>query len=336
MVTIKDVALRAGVNPSTVSRTLKDSSSISQTTKDKVRKAMKELGYVPNVAAQMLASGLTQSVGLVLPPLTSQERLSQPFFMEFITAINAAASKKSQTVSIATGESLEDLQHQVHLMHRQKRADGFIILYSEKEDPVKDYLLEHHLPFVVVGVAQDTSGAITYIDNDNRGMGRQAAEFLAEKGHQNILFVTDDLEGQVYSERYEGYSEAMAELNLPVYPSVVFDRHRAETLQDFMDRLTEKQATALVVIDDLSAVRIIQWLSFYQLRVPDDLSIISFNNSIYAKIIHPYLSSFDINIAELGRKSLEELLGLLEKPSKESKKILVPFHLKDRESVIRR
>ena len=76
MVTIKDVAAKAGVNPSTVSRVLKDSKSISQKTKDKVRKAMAELGYVPNVAAQMLASGLTYNVGFIFPPLITPDRLN--------------------------------------------------------------------------------------------------------------------------------------------------------------------------------------------------------------------------------------------------------------------
>ncbi len=142
MATIKDIARRAGVIPSTVNRTLKDNPSISKETKAKVRAAMDELGYVPNSAAQMLATGLTHSLGVVLPPLTDRENISQPFYMEIITAINEEASSNSQVVSIATDALLEELVKQVELMYRQKRADGFIILYSETNDPVKDYLLK--------------------------------------------------------------------------------------------------------------------------------------------------------------------------------------------------
>ncbi|MDU5663818.1 LacI family DNA-binding transcriptional regulator, partial [Streptococcus vestibularis] len=80
MATIKDVAKRAGVSPSTVSRTLKDNQAISEETKVKVRAAMDELAYVPNSAAQMLATGLTHSLGVVLPPLTDREKISQPFY----------------------------------------------------------------------------------------------------------------------------------------------------------------------------------------------------------------------------------------------------------------
>lgn len=150
MVTIKDVAQKAGVNPSTVSRVLKDNHSISEKTKEKVRKAMHDLGYVPNVAAQMLASGLTHNIGLVFPPITVTDRLSEPFFMQILTTITNEAKSHHFTVSIATGMTVDALEEQVKLMHLQKRVDGFIILYSEQNDPVRKYLLANKIPFVIV------------------------------------------------------------------------------------------------------------------------------------------------------------------------------------------
>ena len=108
MVTIKDVAAKAGVNPSTVSRVLKDSKSISQKTKDTVRKAMAELGYVPNVAAQMLASGLTYNVGFIFPPLITPDRLNEPFFMQILSTITSEAKLNDFTVSIATGMTVDN------------------------------------------------------------------------------------------------------------------------------------------------------------------------------------------------------------------------------------
>ena len=195
MATIKDVAKKAGVSPSTVSRTLKDNPAISEETKIKVRAAMDELGYVPNIAAQVLATGLTHSLGVILPPLTNRENISQPFYMEILTAINEEASCNSQVVSIATGATLDELVKQVKLMHRQKRADGFIILYSETKDPVKDYLLKEKVPFVVIGAPVDNTNKVTYIDNDNKAIGQEAVSYLNSRGHQTIGFVTDDLFG---------------------------------------------------------------------------------------------------------------------------------------------
>ena len=330
MATIKDVARRAGVSPSTVSRTLKDNPSISKETKAKVRAAMDELGYVPNSAAQMLATGLTHSLGVVLPPLTDRENISQPFYMEILAAINEEASCNSQVVSIATGATLEELVKQVELMHRQKRADGFIILYSETKDPVKDYLLKENAPFVVVGAAVDNNNKVTYIDNDNKELGKEAVNYLRTKGHQKIGFVTDDLFGQVGQERYQGYIEATKEFNLETYPELVFSSKVIDLLKE---NLKSNQLTALIVKDDLIALRFIQWLNNQGIRVPEDYAIISFNNSTFAEIMHPFLTTYDINIKELGKESVLRLLDLLKNPKTKAQKITIPFKLIERESV---
>ena len=330
MATIKDVAKRAGVSPSTVSRTLKDNPAISEETKVKVRAAMDELGYVPNSAAQMLATGLTHSLGVVLPPLTDREKISQPFYMEILTAINEEASCNSQVVSIATGATLEELVKQVELMHRQKRADGFIILYSEKKDPVKDYLLKEKVPFVVVGAAVDNNNKVTYIDNDNKELGQEAVNYLRTKGHQKVGFVTDDLFGQVGQERYQGYIEATNKFNLETYPELVFSSRVIDSLKE---SLQSYQLTALIVKDDLIALRFIHWLNNQGIRIPEDYAIISFNNSTFAEIMHPFLTTYDINIKELGKESVRRLLDLLKNPQTKAQKITIPFKLIERESV---
>ena len=330
MATIKDVAKKAGVSPSTVSRTLKDNSAISEETKIKVRAAMEELGYVPNSAAQMLATGLTHSLGVVLPPLTDRENISQPFYMEILAAINEEASCNSQVVSIATGATLEELVKQVELMHRQKRADGFIILYSETKDPVKDYLLKENAPFVVVGAAVDNNDKVTYIDNDNKELGQEAVNYLRTKGHQKIGFVTDDLFGQVGQERYQGYIEATKEFNLETYPELVFS---SKVIDSLKENLKSNQLTALIVKDDLIALRFIQWLNNQGIRVPEDYAIISFNNSTFSEIMHPFLTTYDINIKELGKESVLRLLDLLKNPKTKAQKITIPFKLIERESV---
>ncbi len=102
-VTIKDVAKKAGVNASTVSRVIKDSSEISDKTKVKVRKAMHELGYRRNAAAQILASGKTNTIGVVFPPVA--DKASQPFFMKILTSINETARDYDVSIAIATGHS---------------------------------------------------------------------------------------------------------------------------------------------------------------------------------------------------------------------------------------
>lgn len=333
MVTIKDVAERAGVNASTVSRALKDSQAISKKTKERVRQAMEELGYVPNVAAKMLASGLTYCAGVVLPPLLTPDRVSDPFFMEILTAIADEAKKHDFTISMAVSESLEDLERQVKLLYRQKRVDGFIILYSESDDPVRRFLVENQIPFVIVGAPTDSEGGTVYVDNDNQLMSRTAVEYLYEKGHERILFVTDDTVSEVYLERYLGYIKGVRKLKLATYDSQLFDRKRPETLHALVQKIQEEAISALVVIGDTLSLRVVQLLSYYNLKVPDDISLISFNNSIYSTMLHPYLTTFDINVEHLGRNSVSYLIKKINQEELLVSSVTVPFHLKERESV---
>lgn len=241
MVTIKDVAQKAGVNPSTVSRVLKDNHSISEKTKEKVRKAMHDLGYVPNVAAQMLASGLTHNIGLVFPPITVTDRLSEPFFMQILTTITNEAKSHHFTVSIATGMTVDALEEQVKLMHLQKRVDGFIILYSEQNDPVRKYLMANKIPFVIVGAPEGDENKITYIDNDNQLMAKTAVNYLYEKGHSNILFITDDLQSEVASERYIGYLKGCIKLGLESHQMLLFDRSDPINVEELMQTISKKK-----------------------------------------------------------------------------------------------
>ena len=104
-VTIKDVAKEVGVAPSTVSRTLKDHPSISKETKERVRKAMDKLGYVPNVSAQNLANKYVNTIGVILPATSSKERSNNPFYLEMLMAMNEEASQQKVTIAIASGHS---------------------------------------------------------------------------------------------------------------------------------------------------------------------------------------------------------------------------------------
>lgn len=177
----------------------------------------------------------------------------------------------------------------------------------------------------------DNKNKVTYIDNDNKELGREAVNYLQAKGHRKIGFVTDDLFGQVGQERYQGYKEAADDQNLDVLPELVFSARTIETLKKELERFSP---TALIVKDDLIALRLIQWLNNQGFRVPEDYAIISFNNSTFAEIMHPFLTTFDINIQALARESVQSLLGLLKAAKIKSQKVIIPFELIERESVL--
>lgn len=335
MVTIKDVAKYAGVNASTVSRVLADHASISQQTKDKVRAAMAELNYVPNVAAKMLASNATFAIGVVLPPMKTKERVAQPFSMEMLNIINSGAKEKGLTVSIASGETIQDLEVQVKLMYQQRRVDGFILMYSDANDSVSRFLVQHDVPFVVVGEPNEQLPNITTINNDNQAMAETVCEHLYHLNHNHILFVTDDIDSVVCTQRYSGYVRSMEKYGLSVHDLTLFDVTRPETLQSMIDIVQGSGITALVVVDDILALKVMQFFSFYNLSVPDDISVVSFNNTPFSTILHPTLTSVDIHIEQLAQQSLKYLLKNMKNKKSRQKQIVVPYTLVERESVMK-
>lgn len=317
-VTIKDVAKRAGVNASTVSRAIHNHSAISDKTKEKVKKAMADLGYSRNSAAQMLASGKAGAIGVIFPPIANKSE--QPFFMKILTAINEEARQNKITVSIASGHTNEELLSQVRVMYQEKRVDGFIVLYAGEADDVRNYLLADKISFVIVGTPIERANEITAVDNDNKLMGAEGAQYLANLGHKKMAFVTNTNKGEVFHERYRGFSEKIQSLGLSGH------------LLNTTEKLTIGETTALVVLDDILAIKVIQGLTERGVNVPNDISVISFNNSVFASLIHPYLTTFDINITQLGHRSVQKLLHLLADPTDFKEKVTVPFELKVRES----
>lgn len=331
-VTVKDVAKKAGVSPSTVSRVINDHPSISVETKKKIRHIMDDMGYFPNVTARNLGKQRANSLGVILPPLDSNDRIGNPLYLELINAVNETAHEFRVTTAVASAKTAEDLLENVIRMHRQKQVDGFILTYSEKDDPIAQYLFENKVPFTLIGRPAEKESEIIYVDNDNQLLGKQATEFLLEKGHKNILFASNVNQQIIFFERYFGYQEALMLANLPTHPPITLTQ--PEDYAAFPEIIEGTKATALVVIDDIFALRMIQLANLYGYQVPDDLSIISFNNSIFATLVHPYLTTIDIDISDLGRLGTQKLMEQIEKQPSNGVQLVVPHQLIQRETVI--
>lgn len=329
--TVKDVAKKAHVSPSTVSRVINDHPSISEETKRKVRKVMDQMGYFPNATARNLGKQRANSLGVILPPLDSSERLGNPFYLELLNTVNETAAKFQVTTAVASAADNQTLLANVQRMYRQKQVDGFILAYSEKDDPIADYLYQQHVPFTLIGRPPKRESDIVYVDNDNQLLGKQATEHLIEKGHQNILFVSNVDQEVIFFERYFGYQEAMMLQGLPTQPAVTM--LQPEDYTQFPEVIKTTGATALVVIDDIFALRMIQLANFHGYQVPDDLSVVSFNNSIFSTLVHPYLTTIDIDISDLGRLGTEKLLEQIDHQPASGVQLVVPHRLIQRETV---
>ena len=305
-VTIKDVAALAGVSPSTVSRTCKNNPSISTETKEKVRKAMIELGYEVNFQASNLASQYSRTIGIILPA-SAREVYENAFYLEAIRGISHYCNQRQYMSTVVTGQDEDEILKAIQSMSRSGKVDGFIVLYSRKDDPIIDYLFSEGLLYVLIGKATQYTNQTLYIDNDNLLAGEDATEYLYQLGHRRIAYLGSD-------------------------SSLIFaaDRDNTEAISSLL--LQDEPPTAIVVSDDILAVSLERVCLQNHVSIPDDLSIISFNNSLFARSTSPQLTSIDINSKQLGIEAASQIINHIENPNLVATKIIVPHQLIERDS----
>lgn len=333
-VTIKDVAALAGVSPSTVSRTCKNNPSISEETKERVRKAMAELGYEPNFQASNLASQNSRTIGIILPA-SAKEVYENSFYLEAIQGISHYCNGRQYMTTIVTGQDEAEILDAVRSMSRSGKVDGFIVLYSKKEDPVIDYLFNEGLLYILIGKATQYTNQTIYIDNDNLLAGREAAEYLYQLGHRRIAYLGSDSSLMFSADRKAGYQLALASHQLPVRPEYCVEvknvsENNEETIRGLL--MQKDRPTAILVSDDILAVSLERVCLENHLAIPEDLSIISFNNSLFARLTSPQLTSIDIGAGQLGSEAASQIINHIENPNLLATKIIVPHHLIERDS----
>ena len=315
-VTIRDVAALAGVSPSTVSRTCKDHPSISRETKERVRRAMAKLGYEPNIQPAANEGQPSQLIGVILPP-SFGDAYENPFFLETVRGISQFCNGRGYISAVVTGQDEEELLGAIRTLVKDERMGGFIVLYSREDDAIIDYLYNEGLLYVLVGKARQFVNQTIYIDNDNFLAGQEAAEYLFRLGHRRIAYLGSEESMYFSAERKAGYQLALKKEGLLPREEDCLEMNglfadRNEKLLALLKR--EDRPTAVVASDDILAVALERVCVKLGLSVPEDLSIVSFNNSLFARITSPQLTSVDVN------------------PNLLATKILVPHRLIERES----
>lgn len=332
-VTIRDVAALAGVSPSTVSRTCKNHPSISRETKEKVRQAMAQLGYEPNVSSGS-GQAASQLIGIILPP-SSRDVYENAFYLEAIRGISQFCNGREYVSTVVTGQDDEELLRAVRTLAKDDHAGGFIVLYSREHDPVIDYLYSEGLLYVLIGKAKRYANQTIYIDNDNLLAGLEATEYLYGLGHRKIAYVGSEYTMLFSAERKAGYQMALSRHGLPLIADycVEVEQITLDESEPFHTLIgLDDRPTAVVASDDILAVALKRACGQQGLSVPEDLSIVSFNNSLFARISSPQLTSVDINSFQLGIEAASQLINHIENPNLLATKIIVPHALIVRES----
>ena len=331
-VTIKDVAKLAGVSPSTVSRVCNDNPAISKETRERVQKAMVELGYELPTAGDAQPKPSIKAIGIVLPP-SDREAYENTFYLKAIRGVSQVCNRRQVASTVVTGKDYEEILRSIQILHRSGSVDGFIMLYSKKNDIVIDYLCNQGLLYVVVGKPNELAGQTICIDNDNLLAGREAADYLYSLGHRRIGYLGSRNDFMYASDRRSGYQLSLLLHDLPVRPDYCVEMEGVHsegihTLQALLGR--EDRPTAFVVSDDMLALALERVCVQMGLSIPGDVSIIAFNNSLYAQLASPQLTAVDINSYRLGQEAANQLINHAENPNLMATKIVVPHKIVER------
>jgi LacI family transcriptional regulator len=306
VVTLEQVAELAGVSPSTVSRILNGTAAVSQLKKDAVQAAIQELGFRPNPVARGLAGGRTLSVGVVT------QIISSPFYGEALLGIERELEQAGYVPLFVSGNWHEDDERKAIETLLSRRVDGVIVLAGRIADAELSKVSDH-LPVVVVG--RHLSGPQLFsFGFDNRLGARLATQHLIEQGHRRIAFIAGDLMHDDAVERQNGYFDALAAAGIAQDPHLIVQSDYTEAGGMLsVSRLLERDIhfTALFASNDQMAIGACLGLHRRNLRVPDDVSLVGFDDLIMARYAMPPLTTVRQSVYEIGIEAARAMLDML-------------------------
>lgn len=303
MATIKDVAKLAGVSITTVSHVINKTRFVAKQTEQQVLKAIQQLHYSPSAVARSLKINTTKSIGMIV---TTSEA---PYFAEIISSVENYCYKSGYSLFLCNSQNDPD-KIQIHLeMLAKKRVDGLLVLCSEYTPKSLDILANFaSLPMVVMDWGPNSQ---TDIIQDNSFLGGYlAAQYLLENGHKKIGLITGDLAKSTVKDRYDGFIKALDEKGLTLNPDWIkqgyFEPEGGYQCTHEILRQTTLP-TAIFCFNDVMALGAISAINEKGLRVPQDISIIGYDNIHASRFYSPALTTVHQSKSRLGKKAAELL-----------------------------
>ncbi|WP_328993384.1 LacI family transcriptional regulator [Kribbella sp. NBC_01245] len=306
MVTIKDVALRAGVTKQTVSNVINQRPVVKADTRARVERAIAELGYTPSLLARGLATGRTMMIGLVLPTLAN------PFYTELIERLERELEAHGYGIALCTTDGDAERAARQLTTLKRRYIDGLILFDDGNVGHHLDLVRELSLPFVLCGAEAEIPAGAPVVTFDHGQAGYLAGEHLRELGHREIAVVG---EFPAHRVRLRGAERALAEGSIAIRPARIQDT-TAKSLHGGFEAatrvLTESpDVTAVIGTHDLLALGVLQAAAALGRRVPEDLSVIGIDDIAAAGQAYPPLTTVAFPIAKLAQESVHKLLGQL-------------------------
>lgn len=330
MATMKDIAKLACVSTSTVSHVINQSRYVSEEIAERVNRAAQELNYSPSVLARSLKTNRTKTLGMLVT--TS----SNPFFGEVVKGVERSCYQKGYNLILCNTEGDQERMTTSISTLLQKRVDGLILMCSSLEgEHIEIFDKYPDVPVVVMDWGPMLFASDKIQDNSLRG-GYIAAKYLIECGHHEIGCITGPLNRYQAQMRYEGYKRALNEEGLEFHPSWIIESNfECDGGYEAFNRMYQKGPlpSAIFVCNDMMAMGVINAANEKGIAIPEELSIIGYDDIQIAKFMSPSLTTIHQPKYRLGQAAVETLLRKLDNGCDETQVIQLEPTLVERSSV---
>ena len=326
---IKDVAKHAGVSIATVSRVLNDIDVVNEDTKKKVLDAIKELGYRPNIVARSLKTQRTKTIGILIPDISSQ------FYPEIVRGAEDVANIYDYNVILCNSDFDVEKEKEYLRVLKEKMVDGVIYISSSFSEEMLDLINELDLKTILVE-SKDKKDRLPSVTIDNVAATYEATKYLINKGLKNLAFIgVKEDSMNAWGERYLGFEKALQENNLQldtdlIYLDTLKVKSGYEAAEQFIN--SKKKFDGIVCASDEIAMGVINVLRDNGIKVPEEVSVIGFNNNYAGAIFYPKITTISQPSYDMGSVAMRMLIKLLNNKELEAAHYVLDYELIKRDS----
>lgn len=324
---IKDIARIAGVSHSTVSRALQNSPLVNPATLEEIQKIARDVGYRASAVARGLVTRKTRTIGMVVTTI------ADPFVSDVVSGIELAANDNGYSVFLADSNADPTREKNVVQSFAERRVDGIVVTSSRVGALYTPMLSKMMVPIVLIN-NQHPGEFVHSVMIENLRASREAVNHLIGLGHRRIAYVGDQYGHQSDTERFAGYREALEQAALPFLPELVIHGDgKPEGGIAAMNKLLSRPIppTAVFCYNDMTALGVLRSIHGRGLCVPEDISLVGFDDLFFASYTQPQLTTVRQPRREMGRMAMESLLHLMS-GERSAESIKVPAELIIRES----
>lgn len=332
-VTIKDIAKLSGVSTATVSKVINHKDSdIGKSTIERVKKIIEEQKYSPNIVARSMITKKTKTIGLVIPDVRN------PFFTDLARGAEDVANERGYSLLFCNTD--DDLKKEIKYINNliEKQIDGIALAGAAIRDQSLEENMDIKIPIVSLDRNVYFKGIEGKIEVDNFSGAYDAVNHLVQLGHKKIMFLSGQVNIKLSKDRLEGYKRALSDNGIDYNENlVVVGRYSSEFGYETMKNMVlDKEITAIFCGNDLIAIGAMNALKEKHISIPEDISIVGFDDIYISTLVSPPLTTVRQPSYEIGYLAIETLIDILECKKDFSKKVEIKLELKIRESTCKR